>query len=90
MNEEQLGFDPTILKAEGRRYIEIERSGQLERLVIDEVMRRAPCIAGRATTCWKVHREGMICETLLLLKTRGNFRSVERKVNCYARRLIGA
>lgn len=58
MNEEQLGFDPTIVKAEGRRYIEIKRSGQLERLVIDEVMRRAPCIAGRATTCWKVHREG--------------------------------
>ncbi|MCJ1341948.1 hypothetical protein MMC31_000126 [Peltigera leucophlebia] len=33
MNEEQLGFDPTILKAKGRRYIEIERNGQLECLV---------------------------------------------------------
>lgn len=58
MNEEQLGFDHTILKAEGRRYIDIERNGQLERLVIDEVMKRAPCNAGRATTSWKVHREG--------------------------------
>lgn len=42
MDEEQLGFDPTILEAEGRRYIEIERNGQLERVVIDEVMKRAP------------------------------------------------
>lgn len=33
MNGEQLGFDPTILKAKGRRYIEIERNGQLECLV---------------------------------------------------------
>ncbi|OJD27528.1 hypothetical protein ACJ73_01090 [Blastomyces percursus] len=29
----------------------------LERLVIDDVIGRARCIAGRATTCWKVHRE---------------------------------
>lgn len=58
MNAEQLGFDPTIFEAEGRRDIEIERNGQLERLIIDEVMRRAPCIAGRVTTCWKVYREG--------------------------------
>lgn len=21
-------------------------------------MKRAPCVAGRATTCWKAHREG--------------------------------
>ncbi|KAI1506283.1 hypothetical protein F5X99DRAFT_129350 [Biscogniauxia marginata] len=57
MNEAQLGFDPTIITSGGKRYIEIDRNGRRERLVIDAVMRRAPCIAGRATTCWKAHRE---------------------------------
>ncbi|KID81451.1 serine/threonine-protein kinase Sgk2 [Metarhizium guizhouense ARSEF 977] len=57
MNEEMLGFDPTIVTAGGQKYIEIERNGQSERLILDEVMNRAPCIAGRATTCWKAHRK---------------------------------
>ncbi|KAK9446145.1 serine/threonine-protein kinase Sgk2 [Metarhizium brunneum] len=56
MNEEMLGFDPTIVTTSGQKYIEIERNGQTECLVIDEVIKRAPCIAGRATTCWKAHR----------------------------------
>ena len=55
MNQEELGFDPTIITADGWRYIEIERNGNRERLIIDEVMKRAPCVAGRATTCWKAH-----------------------------------
>ncbi|KEY64859.1 hypothetical protein S7711_03856 [Stachybotrys chartarum IBT 7711] len=58
MNEEGLGFDPTIISAEGKRYIEIKRNGQTERLIIDRLMKRAPCVAGRATTCWRAHREG--------------------------------
>ncbi|KAJ9129857.1 Rhodopsin kinase [Pleurostoma richardsiae] len=58
MSEEQLGFDPTIITNGDQRYIEIERHGVQEKLIIDEVMRRAPCIAGRATTCWRAHREG--------------------------------
>ncbi|KAG9229575.1 hypothetical protein BJ875DRAFT_537638 [Amylocarpus encephaloides] len=58
MNEEELEFDPTIISEEGRRYIEIERNGQMERLIINRVMKRARCIAGRATTCWKAYREG--------------------------------
>ncbi|KAI0429638.1 hypothetical protein F5Y09DRAFT_309977 [Xylaria sp. FL1042] len=57
MNEAQLGFDPTIITSGGKRYIEIDRNSRQERLVIDAVMRRAPCIAGRATTCWKAHSE---------------------------------
>ncbi|KAF5131576.1 hypothetical protein E5D57_007931 [Metarhizium anisopliae] len=56
MNEEMLGFDPTIVTTSGQKYIEIERNGQTECLIIDEVIKRAPCIAGRATTCWKAHR----------------------------------
>ena len=57
MNEAQLGFDPTIVTIGNRRYIEIEHENGKERLVIDKVIKRVPCIAGRATTCWKVHRE---------------------------------
>jgi hypothetical protein len=56
LNEEQLGFDPTIVTAGDKRYIEIKQG--TERLVIDKVIKRVPCVAGRATTCWKVHREG--------------------------------
>jgi hypothetical protein len=58
MDEEQLGFDPTIVSNGDTRYIEIERNGQKERLIIDQLMKRAPCVAGRATTCWKAYREG--------------------------------
>lgn len=58
INEEDLGFDPTIKTANDERFIEIERNGSTERLIIDEVMQRAPCVASRATTCWKAHREG--------------------------------
>lgn len=50
MNDEQLGFDPTILASDGKRYIDIIRNDQTERLVLDEFMKRAPCVAGRATT----------------------------------------
>ncbi|KMU76963.1 hypothetical protein CISG_06005 [Coccidioides immitis RMSCC 3703] len=58
MDQKQLGFDPTIVTVDGTRCIEIERNGEKELLVIDEVIGRAHCIAGRATTCWKVHRKG--------------------------------
>ncbi|CRK28992.1 hypothetical protein BN1723_006727 [Verticillium longisporum] len=57
MDEEELGFDPTITIEDGKRLIMITRNGQTERLVIDHLMKRAPCVAGRATTCWKAHRE---------------------------------
>ena len=57
MSEEELGFDPTIVTANGQRFIEIEREGTTERLILDGLMKRARCIAGRATTCWKAHRE---------------------------------
>lgn len=57
MSKEQLGFDPTIVTAKDKRYIEIEREDGKERLVIDKVVKRVACVAGRATTCWRVHRE---------------------------------
>ncbi|KAL7796518.1 serine/threonine-protein kinase Sgk2 [Trichoderma ceciliae] len=57
MKEKDLGFDPTITTSGDKRYLDIERDGCIERLVIDGVIRRAPCIAGRATTCWKAYSE---------------------------------
>ncbi|KAH7201228.1 hypothetical protein DER44DRAFT_748366 [Fusarium oxysporum] len=57
MNEEELGFDPTIKSENHERFIEISRNGSTERIIIDQVMQRARCIAGRATTCWKAHPE---------------------------------
>jgi len=57
MSEEQLGFDPTIIKVDGKRFIHIKRNDQQERLIIDEMVKHSPCIAGRATTCWKAHLE---------------------------------
>ncbi|EGR46861.1 uncharacterized protein TRIREDRAFT_122898 [Trichoderma reesei QM6a] len=57
MNEEQLGFDPTITTEADRRILRIQRNGETERLVLDKLMKRAPCISGRATICWKAFRE---------------------------------
>lgn len=57
MNEEELGFDPMIMTVKGQRFIEIEREGTTERLILDQLISRARRISGRATTCWKAHRE---------------------------------
>lgn len=57
MSEAECGFDPTIITKDGRRFIEIEQNGHVERVVLEKLMKRAPCIAGRATTCWKARCE---------------------------------
>ncbi|WVN88935.1 uncharacterized protein L203_106461 [Cryptococcus depauperatus CBS 7841] len=55
MSEEELGFDPTIITSGDERYIDIERNGQKERIIIKETMSRARCVVGRATTCWEAY-----------------------------------
>lgn len=82
MSTEELGFDPTFTVANGQRFIEIERNSSKERLIIDKVIQRARCVAGRATTCWKAHREGLP-QIPLVIKTRGSTRSAMRKVSSY-------
>ncbi|KAK8095227.1 betaine-aldehyde dehydrogenase [Apiospora kogelbergensis] len=57
MDEQQLGFDSSMKTSGGQRFIEIERDGLTERIIIHGAMQRARCIAGRATTCWKAHCE---------------------------------
>ncbi|KAH8708597.1 hypothetical protein GQ44DRAFT_743041 [Phaeosphaeriaceae sp. PMI808] len=68
-----LGFDPTIITKEGKRYIKIEQNGYTERLIIDEIMKRLPCITGRATTCWKAYREGDDLRIPLVIKDSWQF-----------------
>lgn len=59
ISKEELGLDPTIRTQNRERFIEINRNSSTERLIIDKVMQRARCVASRATTCWKAHREGL-------------------------------
>lgn len=68
MSEEQLGYDPTIFELKGKRYIEIIRNGQQERLILRGLIKRAPCVAGRATTCWRAYREGDEFQKPLVVK----------------------
>ncbi|EEH07624.1 conserved hypothetical protein [Histoplasma capsulatum G186AR] len=68
MDRSQLGFDPTVVTVNGRRCIEIECGGEKECLVIDEVILRARCIAGRATTCWRAHRKAGDLQMPLVIK----------------------
>jgi len=68
MNSEQLGFDPTIVESDGIKYMEITRDGQKERLILDTLMRRAPCVAGRATTCWEGYRHSDESRAPLVIK----------------------
>ncbi|KAG6064387.1 hypothetical protein E4U32_000266 [Claviceps aff. humidiphila group G2b] len=52
MSEKYLGFDPTIQRIDGERFVEIERNGKSEYIVIDGLIMRMRCMVGRATTCW--------------------------------------
>lgn len=50
MSGEEVGFDPTMITANGQRFIEIERGGTSKRLIPDGLMKLASCIASRAMT----------------------------------------
>ncbi|KAI9765372.1 MAG: hypothetical protein M1840_007452 [Geoglossum simile] len=68
MNEEQLGFDPTILESDGKRYIEITRNNKTECLVIIELIKRHSSVAGRATITWKAYLDGNKSKIVLIIK----------------------
>jgi hypothetical protein len=61
MNEEELGFDRTIMEGDDTRYTEIQRDSQMERLYLEELMKRQGSVVGRATTCLPDWRR--ICST---------------------------
>lgn len=58
IDNDNLGLDPTIVTSADEQHIEIKRHGKTERFIIDERIRGAQGIVGRATTCWKAHLEG--------------------------------
>ncbi|XXH02048.1 hypothetical protein Hte_008413 [Hypoxylon texense] len=66
MEEKDLGFDPTISTSNNVQYIDIIRDGTSERIVINGVVERVRCIAGRATTCWKAHPESDPSTTVVI------------------------
>lgn len=77
MDNESLGFDPTIIMSgHGQQYINIERGGTTERLVIDSVIRRSSGIIGRATICWKAYSKG---DKLIPLVIKDSWQFPERK-----------
>lgn len=69
MNDEQLGYDPSIIStSDEKSYIEIQRDGHCERLILEGLMKRSACVAGRATTCWKARCEGDKTNSPLVIK----------------------
>jgi hypothetical protein len=53
MRDDELGFDPSIVRGGKERYIPVVRDGVEERFFIENAMYREACILVRATTCWK-------------------------------------
>jgi hypothetical protein len=53
MRDDDLGFDPSIVRDGKKRYILVVRDGVEERFFIEKAMHRQAYILGRATTCWK-------------------------------------
>ena len=68
MNEKQVGRDPTIQQSDGKRYMEITRDDQIERLFLTREFGRQAAVAGRATTCWKAYRDGVDSKEPLVVK----------------------
>lgn len=58
MLEQELGYDSTIA-GESRRYTSIQRDGRIERLCLEDLIKRQRSVAGRATRCWKAFVEDM-------------------------------
>ena len=68
MNDEHLGLDPTIQQLDGKRYVNITREGQVERLILTKLIKKQAMIVGRATTCWVAYRDGDKSKEPLIVK----------------------
>lgn len=68
MNDKQLGLDLTIQESDGRRYMEITRDGQCERLILTKKIKKQAVVVGRATTCWKAYCDKDQSKEPLLVK----------------------
>jgi hypothetical protein len=81
MSEEELGFDRTIMTAKGQRFIMIEWEGKTEWIILDGLMKRARCIAGRQRPVGK-HTSKEIRIPCLLSKIHGNTRGALTRASC--------
>lgn len=68
MNDEQLGLDPTIQQLDGKRYVNVTREGQVERLILTKLIKKQAMIVDRATTCWVAYRDGDKSKEPLIVK----------------------
>ncbi|KAL1888294.1 hypothetical protein Cpir12675_006230 [Ceratocystis pirilliformis] len=75
MDSEQLGLDPTLMQSDSQVFIDINRNGVSERIVIDQTLYDNKCIAGCATKCWRGHLEGHPEMTLVI---KDSWRSSKR------------
>lgn len=55
INDEQLDFDPTIHRVDGKRWVEITRNDKTEYLFVEGEVRKHPAIIDRGTSCWIAH-----------------------------------
>ncbi|KAL2889855.1 hypothetical protein HOO65_020397 [Ceratocystis lukuohia] len=58
MDMVHLGFDTTMIHPNGQMFLDINRNGASERIVIDRAISIRNCVSGRATRCWAGHLEG--------------------------------
>lgn len=74
-------WDTTLYlsSSEGHRYIQIVRDGQPDRLILEERMRRASCVVGRATICWKAYCGGDESKTPLVIKDSWHYPEREQE-----------
>lgn len=68
MNDEHLGLDPTIQQLDGKRYVNITRKGQVERLILTKLIKKQAMIVGRATTYWVAYRDSDKSKEPLIVK----------------------
>lgn len=80
LDDKELGYDPSVVSLGGQKYIEIMHNGQREYLMLDKLIRRAPCIVGRAI-CWKAYRKGDQSQTPLVIKDSWQYREREEEEN---------
>jgi hypothetical protein len=77
MNEEQLVFGPSILRSDGKRFMEITWNGKIGRLVLIELMKRHSSIAGWRQPAGKITGTGTGQRRSLVSKTRGSTQSAK-------------
>ena len=79
MNNEQVGFDPTIQQSDGKRYVEIIWNGKIERLIlVEDIKNKRQLLAERRQVGGLIAME-MNRRNLSSLRTHGNMKNDLKK-----------